>query len=227
MKHRLQGILIGVVLTGTAVFALPRLTYHEPLSSEQRHVLAEHGFTPMVLKETITIELPGEPGKPYPVKELVKVNVPPAYVEPEIVYRDRPETDCPEWEVGPVEIGGGCEVRIVGDMAQGLWDCQVAGSDWKASRGPLVATEVRFEASKEGQVSRWKRHWFAGPIKARDGWGGAVGISGQGHKWLAQVQVGAVPYDDESLVLSDGEPIGFSTTTTYEPLFQVSLGRRW
>jgi len=226
MRKRLTWFFLGCLTAGVVAFAAPRLNYQEPLSSKQKHVLAEHGFEPMTVVKEIhtTVPVPVE----VIVKERFEVRVPGDVVEVVRTEYVEVQGECLTMGIGILEIGGGCEIDVVGTMARAFWDCRVESDQgWHSERGPVLADSVIFEVAKDAQEPRWKRHWGLLAMKSKDGWGGLGAVTGQGRKWMGMVGLGAMPYKEESLVFSDGYPVASNSSTTYEPVFQFGGFRRW
>lgn len=233
MRKRLIWFLLGVLTAGVVAYAAPRINYQPPLSDKQIKILEGEGYRPIKIVKEI-VEVKGDPyPAPYPVEKIFRVEVPPAWVEPTIIYRDQPATECPDPVPTEIEIGGTCEIDVVKTMARAFWSCNVeTDQGWSASRGPFLADEqqVIFEATKGSQEPRWRRDAWFGPWKGTDGWGAQVGLSGQGRKWSLMAGVGLYPHEsgDFSVISDDeGTDIIATSSSSLEPGGWVMAGRRW
>ena len=151
-RGRKQGFIAAVVLMVAAGLAWAWHSGRQPLVLEphEREILIRDRFVPVervkeVVRE-VRVPVPIEVEKL--IREVVTVEVPAAPAEVVV----QPDAPC---DPGPVELGGaagqpGCQIAIAGEgvdrMARAMWTCEASGPGWTASRGPIVADEVRFQA---------------------------------------------------------------------------------
>ena len=227
-----RGLLVGLLIFAGGSAAVAWIAGGQgqpPLSSEQKRVLVEYGFDPVIIEPEVQIieklryiKVPAE----VPVREAITVEA--TDTVPAVEYIEVP-ADCPE--VGPVTFETELEAVVAGvppDLfGKGHLSVKASGpGDWwtAESNRDLKPGEITFSLTKEAaDRPRWRRRLWLGALGTDGAYGPVVSASLERGRWAALASLGAVwvnpprfpdPYQELSI------------SPTVEPVLAFQVSRR-